>query len=64
MALRLEEGLSLRRLRGLDPTVAAAERIAPLLADGLLLQDGDRLAATPAGRLVLDAVIVALAGGE
>jgi oxygen-independent coproporphyrinogen-3 oxidase len=64
MALRLEEGLSLRRLRGLDPTVAAAERIAPLVADGLLLQDGDRLAATLAGRLVLDAVIVALAGGE
>ncbi|MBM3612573.1 MAG: coproporphyrinogen III oxidase [Alphaproteobacteria bacterium] len=64
MALRLEEGLSLRRLRSLAPTIAAAEQIAPLVADGLLMRDGDRLAATPAGRLVLDAVIVALAGGE
>lgn len=62
MGLRLEEGISLGRLRSLDPTAAAAERIAPLALDGFLLHEGDRLVATGKGRLVLDALIVALAG--
>lgn len=62
MALRLEEGLSLRRLRELDPGIAAPERVLPLVSEGFLTLAGDRVAATAAGRLVLDAVVVALAG--
>jgi len=57
MALRLAEGLDLSayELRwGVRPPM---EKCAPLIAQGLLRLEGDVLAATPAGRLVLNAVI-------
>jgi oxygen-independent coproporphyrinogen-3 oxidase len=65
MGLRISEGLDLRRferLSGLTPTPAA---IRDLVAMGLLFDRTDagsrRLVATPAGRLVLDQVILRLA---
>ncbi len=62
MGLRLAEGIPLDRLRrltggdwreGFDP-----DGLARALGDGRLAVLGDRLAATPAGRLLLDAVLV------
>ena len=63
MGLRLEEGLSLRRLRSLDPRAAQRAKVASFIEDGLLRLDGDRLSATRSGRFVLDALILELAGG-
>jgi oxygen-independent coproporphyrinogen-3 oxidase len=54
LGLRIEEGVAIAELEGLDPARAAA-----LTADGLLA-GGDRLRATPAGRLVLDSLTSAL----
>ncbi len=57
MNLRLRDGLDLagyERRWGRRPQ---AEKIAPLVAHGLLTWQGDILTATPAGRLVLNAVI-------
>jgi oxygen-independent coproporphyrinogen-3 oxidase len=61
MGLRLAEGIDLKRLaatggRGLD-----AARLAQLQDQGLLALNGDRLAATPSGRLVLNRLILELA---
>lgn len=61
MGLRLSEGIDLNRLatiygRGLDET-----RIGALASDGLLRREGDRLAATTKGRLVLNRLILELA---
>jgi putative oxygen-independent coproporphyrinogen III oxidase len=60
MALRLSEGASLGRYearagRGLDHA-----RIAQAEEDGLVAREGDRLAATRRGRLVLDRLLVEL----
>ena len=64
MGLRLAEGVPLARLRaltggdwqaGFDPA-----GLARALAAGRLTVTGDRLVATPAGRLLLDAVLVDL----
>jgi putative oxygen-independent coproporphyrinogen III oxidase len=60
MGLRLSEGIDLNRLaaiygRGLDE-----ERVSALASDGLLRRVGDRLAATPKGRLVLNRLILEL----
>jgi len=60
MNLRLREGLDLaayQRRWGHGPS---AEKITPLIEQGMLNQDGDVLSATPQGRLVLNAVIAAL----
>lgn len=54
MGLRLSEGVAVAGL-GLDMA-----RIAPLVDEGLVTFDGLRLAATPRGRRVLDAVTAAL----
>jgi oxygen-independent coproporphyrinogen-3 oxidase len=61
MNLRLAEGIDLADYTArwgvsLDPA-----RIAALAEDGLLCRDGDRLIATPRGRLLLNSLIAALA---
>ena len=61
MNLRLTEGLDLAAYRarwGFGPDV---RRMQTLIDDGLLSRDGDRLTATPRGRLLLNSVIAALA---
>ena len=60
MGLRLEEGVSLSRYAKLTGQPLADTRIANLVAGGLLLRDGDRIRATPQGRLVLDALLARL----
>jgi len=54
---RLRQGLPLDRL-----DVAERERAETVVADGLLVSDGDRLILTPRGRLLADAVVRALLG--
>jgi putative oxygen-independent coproporphyrinogen III oxidase len=54
---RLRQGLSLDRL---DP--AERERAEAVVADGLLMSDGDRLVLTPRGRLLADAVVRTVLG--
>ena len=61
MNLRLAEGLDLAAYRARWNTAPDAKRIASLIEDGLLTLDGDRLTATPRGRLLLNSVIAALA---
>ena len=57
--MRMVRGLDLAELPEADR--ARLERnAAPLVADGLLSQEGGRMAATPGGRLVLDALTAAL----
>ena len=58
MALRLGEGADLARFRSLGGP--ALPRLADLQSDGLVTLSGDRLTATPAGRLVLNSLIRAL----
>jgi len=60
MALRLAEGADPQRYRRLAGTPLPASRIAALAADGLLARRGERLAATPAGRIVLNRVLAEL----
>jgi putative oxygen-independent coproporphyrinogen III oxidase len=54
---RLRQGLPLDRL---DP--AERERAEAVVADGLLVTDGDRLVLSPRGRLLADAVVRTLLG--
>lgn len=61
MGLRLAEGIDLARLQAIDGRVIAPARIHALEAQGLVRREGDRLAATGAGRLLLDHLIVELA---
>ena len=63
MGLRLREGVDLRNLvakTGFSPTL---EVVAPLEEEGLLKRDGDWLRATRQGRLVLNALVAAIAAG-
>jgi len=60
MGLRLEEGVSLSRNERLTGTALPPQRIAALIGEGLLIRDGDRIAATAQGRLVLDALLARL----
>jgi putative oxygen-independent coproporphyrinogen III oxidase len=60
MNLRLTEGLDLKAYRARWGTAPQASRIADLAAQGLLQLEGNRLAVTPRGMLVLNAVIAAL----
>ncbi len=60
MNLRLGEGVDLAAYRTRWNTRPPAEKITPLIEQGLLRQDGEILSATPQGRLVLNAVIAAL----
>ncbi len=63
MAMRLTEGVELSRYRALGGEVDRAA-LAGLEAEGLVEVEGDRLAATREGRLVLNAVIAALAAHD
>ena len=60
MNLRLAEGLDLAAYELRWATRPPAEKLEPLLEQGLLTLQGDVLTATPQGRLVLNAVIAAL----
>ena len=60
MALRLAEGMDLARHARLAGAPIPESRIAPLAEEGLLRREGDRLAATAAGRPVLNAILAAL----
>lgn len=61
MNLRLREGIDLSTYRARWDVCIDEERIAALVAQGLLRLDGQRLSATPRGRLLLNSVIAALA---
>jgi oxygen-independent coproporphyrinogen-3 oxidase len=60
MGLRLEEGVSLARYERLTGHALAPARIEALIGEGLLTRDGDRIAATPDGRLVLNGLLARL----
>jgi oxygen-independent coproporphyrinogen-3 oxidase len=60
MNLRLAEGLDLAAYELRWGTRPPAEKLAPLVEQGLLTLEGDVLTATPQGRLVLNAVIAAI----
>jgi len=62
MNLRLAEGLDLDAYKARWDMALDARRIALLQEDGLVHLDGNRLTATPRGRLLLNSVIAALAG--
>lgn len=62
MGLRVREGLEVRRLQELAGVAPSAEAVQELVDLGLVevASDGARLAATPAGRLVLDQLVLKL----
>ena len=60
MNLRLREGIDLAAYQARWSTRPASEKIARLIEQGMLRQEGEVLSATPQGRLVLNAVIAAL----
>lgn len=60
MCLRLREGADLARFEALGGAPLDPNRIAGLVGEGLLVQDGTRLIATARGRIVLNAVLSAL----
>lgn len=64
MALRLAEGLSLARYLSLGGALPPAGRLAALVGGGLITIEGDSLRCTMAGRLVLNALVVELAGDQ
>jgi putative oxygen-independent coproporphyrinogen III oxidase len=61
MNLRLVEGIDLAAYRARWGTAPDAARIAMLTEEGLVTYEGNHLAATPRGRLVLNSLIAALA---
>jgi putative oxygen-independent coproporphyrinogen III oxidase len=61
MALRLSEGIDVARLAAIDGRVLDEARLEAFETEGLLTRQGDRLAATPSGRLVLNRLILELA---
>jgi len=60
MGLRLTDGISLTRLAAMSGSPLSASKLEPLLELGLIKLQKDRLCATPAGRIVLNAVLRAL----
>ena len=62
MALRVSEGMDLDRYAALAGGEPAQDRLDHLEGLGMIHRDGARLRATPAGRLVLNAVIAELMG--
>ncbi len=56
MGLRIEEGISLARFKALAGRELPQDVITALANDGLLIRRNDRLAASPAGRMVLNSV--------
>ncbi len=63
MGLRLGEGISLERHAALGGTPLEQARVEALVAEGLVERNAGQLAATAAGRRVLNAVIGYLAAG-
>jgi putative oxygen-independent coproporphyrinogen III oxidase len=61
MGLRLSEGIDLNRLATIDRRGLDQDRVSALACQGLLIRDGNRLAATAKGRLVLNRLILELA---
>jgi putative oxygen-independent coproporphyrinogen III oxidase len=61
MGLRLREGIALERFARLARHGLDAGRVADLVAEGMLIAEDGRIRATPAGWLVLDAVVARLA---
>ena len=61
MGLRLAEGIDLKRLQTIGGKAPRQEKIAALATQGLVRRDGDLLAATATGRLVLERLILELA---
>lgn len=57
LKIRLRQGLPVDLL---NP--AERERVQGVVADGLLVRDGDRLVLTPRGRLLADGVVRTLLG--
>ncbi|MGV8997591.1 MAG: radical SAM family heme chaperone HemW [Parvibaculaceae bacterium] len=57
MGLRLSEGVSLSRFERLAGSPLEATRLSGLVSQGLLTRDGDTIAATADGRLVLNGVL-------
>ena len=57
MGLRLSEGVSLNRFERLAGAPIEATRLSGLIGQGLLVRDGDMIAATDDGRLVLNGVL-------
>jgi putative oxygen-independent coproporphyrinogen III oxidase len=62
MGLRLSEGIDLDRLRQLAGVCPSEQVVERLIARGLLERTAQRLRATPAGRPVLNALVVELSG--
>lgn len=60
MALRLSEGASLARYAGLAGRKIAETRLQQLQDDGFLTRDGDRIAASDTGRLLLNRLVLEL----
>ena len=56
MGLRIKEGISLSRYESLSASKLNSSELRYLIEDKLLIQERDRLSATPNGRLVLNAV--------
>ncbi len=54
MGMRINKGVSLSRYKQISGHALAPEKIKQYAAAGLLTKQGDRLSATPKGRLVLD----------
>jgi putative oxygen-independent coproporphyrinogen III oxidase len=61
MGRRLSEGIDLNRLAAIDRRGLDQDRVSALASQGLLVRDGNRLAATAKGRLVLNRLILELA---
>jgi putative oxygen-independent coproporphyrinogen III oxidase len=60
MNLRLREGVDLAAYQARWGTRPSPAKLAPLIEQGVLIQDGETIRATPQGRLVLNAVVAAL----
>jgi putative oxygen-independent coproporphyrinogen III oxidase len=60
MALRLSEGASLGRFARMTGKTLVPGRIATLVEDGFLAIDGDQIAATDSGRLLLNRLVLEL----
>jgi putative oxygen-independent coproporphyrinogen III oxidase len=56
LGLRLSDGLDLRR----TPSLGLETKAAPLITDGFMTLDGQRLRATPKGRVLLDRILMEL----
>ena len=61
MGLRLAEGIDLAKLEAIAGKVPRGKVIDSLGAQGLVRRQGERLTATPKGRLVLERLILELA---